>query len=177
MIPLRGALRAAAAAAAVLSSAALQARAQTASLVADVEISTTILSIVNPQDLRFGAQVPGTPMTVDARTSANAGALVIHGNRNAEISITWTLPAALVVGPYAMPVSFGPTSGCWRNRTGQAGCTRYDPRTTLIRRIRNARSPNNTFFVWLGGTVSPTPTQHPGMYRAPVTLSVVYTGN
>jgi hypothetical protein len=176
MNPARAALRTAAAMAG-LAFAALPARAQSASMTVDAEISTTLLSIDNPQDVRFGAQVPGTPMTINPRTSGNAGGLVIHGNRNAEIAINWTLPAALVVGPYAMPVSFGPTSGCWRRTAGQAGCTRYDPRTVLIRRIRNANSPNNTFYVWLGGTVSPTPTQHPGMYGAPVTLSVVYTGN
>ena len=177
MAAARAPLWAAMAALAILASAALPARAQSASLPVDAEISTTLLSVDNPQNLRFGAQVPGTPMTINARASANAGALLIHGNRNAEIALSWTLPAALVIGPYVMPVAFGPTSGCWRDKTGQSGCTLYDPRAPLIQRIRNVPSPNNTFYVWLGGTVSPTPTQHPGMYAAPVTLAVVYTGN
>lgn len=158
--------------------APVAARAQVSSVIAvDAEISTTLLSIANPQQLQFGTVIPGTPLTLNPVTAATVGKFVVHGNRNAELSVTFVLPASLVVGPYLMPISFGATSACWRTRDQQALCTPYDPHTALVQRIRNTPAPNNTLVVWIGGTVSPTPTQHPGFYAATITLAAVYTGN
>jgi hypothetical protein len=61
--------------------------------------------------------------------------------------------------------------------SGQGGCTQYNPSTALVRRIRNQNPPNNTFFVWLGGTVNPAVGQHTGVYLGNVTMTVAYTGN
>lgn len=165
---------------AVVAAAALPAvaRAQASSFVSiNAEVSTTLLSIGTTRDLAFGAVVPGTPTTIDSRTSASTGLFVIHGNRNAELAVTMTLPTALVVGPYTMPISFGALDGCYRTMAAQGGCTRYDPNTVLIQRIRNQNAPNNALYIWIGGTASPAAGQHPGRYAATITLSAVYTGN
>lgn len=154
------------------------ARAQGAALIGvAVDVSTTALTVAQVADVRFGNVVPGVPTTINPKTSASAGEYEITGNRNAEIAITMTLPTQLSTGFWTMPISFGATSGCWRTNTAQANCTFWDPNTVLIQRIRNQNFPNNRFFVWMGGTVSPSPTQNPGVYLASVTLSVVYTGN
>jgi hypothetical protein len=171
------ALRAAVAAMAVAALPAV-ARAQASSFVtAGADISSTLLSIGTQRNLVFGVVVPGTPTVIDPRTNANAGMFAIHGNRNAEVAVTFTLPTQLVVGPWTMPITFGPNSGCWRTTSVQGGCTRYDPSTVLVQRIRNQNPPNNQLYVWIGGTASPSPTQHSGIYAGTITLSVVYTGN
>jgi len=152
-------------------------RAQTAAIPVDAEISSTLLSIANPQHLRFGAVVPGTPTVLDPRTSTTVGSFEIHGNRNAEVAVSMVLPTQLVVGPYTIPVAFGANAGCWRVRNQQNACALYDPSTLLVQRIRNSAAPNNTLFIWLGGTASPAVGQRAGHYTATITASVVYTGN
>lgn len=153
------------------------ARAQSAQTGARVDITTSALTIGNQADVRFGNVVPGVPTTINPRTSANAGQFQVNGTRNAEIAITMTLPTQLSTGFWTMPITFGATSGCWRRQPGQAGCTFWNPSTVLVRRIRNQAPPNDHFFVWVGGTVAPSPTQHTGVYLGTVGISVVYTGN
>jgi hypothetical protein len=143
----------------------------------EATISTTLLSIAQTSNLNFGVVVPGVPVTINPRTNANAGDFLIHGARNAEIAITMTLPTQLSTGFWTMPITFGNNSGCWRRQGGQGGCTFWNPNTVLVRRIRNQNPPNNTFYVWIGGTVTPAAAQHTGMYLGSITLSVVYTGN
>jgi hypothetical protein len=153
----------------------------TASLGATLLIDNTALTIAQVNQLDFGIVVPGTPTTVGPKT-ALAGKFVLHGAKNAEARITFTLPTALTVGPYSMPISFADDPiagkfGCHRNQDQQANCTAYTPSTALIVRIRNNAPPQNTFYVWLGGKVSPAVGQQPGIYTGLVTMSAVYTGN
>ena len=150
---------------------------QPASIVVEVSVSTTALSVAQNTELTFGAVPVGVATTVDPQASVNAGEFEIHGNRNAEISITMTLPDSLRVGANAMPISFGANGGCHRNRIQQAQCDYFDPTTPLVVRIRNTPTPNNTYIVWMGGTVTPSPTQQPGIYRGTITLTTAYTGN
>ena len=150
---------------------------QFASVGVEAIIASTSLSIGQMQDLRFGNVVPGVPVVINPRTNTNAGMWEIHGNRNAEIAVQLALPSQLSTGFWTMPIAFGNNSGCWRRQAGQGACTLYDPATTLVERIRNAPAPNNTFHVWIGGTVNPAAAQHTGVYLANVTLTVAYTGN
>ena len=81
-----------------------------------------------------------------------------------------------------MPISFADDPiigkfGCQRNQDQQANCTTYTPSTPLVIRIRNNAPPQNTFYVWIGGKVSPAVGQQPGIYTGLVTMSAVYTGN
>lgn len=141
------------------------------------DVNTTALSVSNTLDLVFGTVIPGTPTTVNPQSSTSAAQFVISGAKRAEVAVTMTLPTALTVGAFSMPISFGAQGGCWRAMPGQAGCAFWDPSTVLVQRIRNSNPPNNHLFVWIGGTVSPSPTQNPGVYHGTIGLSVVYTGN
>jgi hypothetical protein len=154
-----------------------EAHGQAAAVSVSAVLSPTALAVGSLRNLQFGNVTPGVTLTIDPRTSASAGEFEIQGTKNAEVAITMTLPSQLSTGFWTMPISFGPTSGCWKKGTGQAGCTTWDPSTVLIARIRNQNPPNNHLWVWLGGTVSPSPTQNPGVYIGSITLSVVYTGN
>lgn len=141
------------------------------------EVSTSLLSIGQRLDLQFGNVVPGVSTVINPRTSANAGTWVIHGARNAEVVVTFVLPTQLSTGTWTLPMSFGPTSACSRRAAGQGGCSFFNPNVPLIERIRNQNAPNNHLYVWIGGTVSPSPTQHTGVYLGTITLTVAYTGN
>jgi hypothetical protein len=153
----------------------------TASLGATVLIDNTALAIAQLNDLDFGVVVPGTPTSIGPKT-ALAAKFVLHGMKNAEARITFALPTLLTVGPYSMPISFADDPiigkfGCHRNQDQQANCTTYTPSTPLVIRIRNNAPPQNTFYVWIGGKVSPAVGQRPGIYTGLVTMSAVYTGN
>ena len=153
----------------------------TASLGATVLIDNTALAIAQLNDLDFGVVVPGIPTSIGPKT-ALAGKFVLHGMKNAEARITFALPTLLTVGPYSMPISFADDPiigkfGCHRNQDQQANCTAYTPSTPLVIRIRNNAPPQNTFYVWIGGKVSPAVGQQPGIYTGLVTMSAVYTGN
>lgn len=164
-----------------LSGAGATAAAQsaTASIQAVAEVSDIQISIASLTQLRFGAVVPGTPRTIDPAVSLQAGKFEILGARRAEFTLSMTLPAQLTAGtgPFAIPIAFGATAGCYDERDRQNQCTTWDPGTTLTARIRPTPPPNNTFYVWLGGTVTPAAAQVPGVYSAVVTASVAYTGN
>lgn len=156
-----------------------QAHAQAASMLASAEVTDVLMSIQGNASLRFGAVIPGAATTVDPRTSANAGEFEIHGARRAEFTLDITLPTELRTGagPWVMPISFGPTAGCHRNRDQQNNCTSFDPSTALVARVRATPFPNNTYFVWIGGAVTPALGQFPGVYSGIITASVAYTGN
>jgi hypothetical protein len=142
-------------------------------------VDATALTVVGVNNVRFGFLIPGTPTTINPRTSASAGYFLIQGARNAQITITLTLPTQLRVGAAGptMPITFGANAGCHRNQPNQAICTLYDPATVLTVRIRNQAPPNNHYHVWLGGTVSPAVGQPAGVYTGTVTATVAYTGN
>lgn len=151
--------------------------AQSASLVARAEVDPTALSVLDVQGLQFGTVVPGLPTTVDPQTSPSAGKFEIRGAPRAEITVDVSLPSTLTVGPWSMPLSFGGAAACHRNRDQQNLCTYFDPSATLVTNIRNRKFPENLVIIWIGGTVSPTPTQFPGVYRGTITLTAAYTGN
>lgn len=156
------------------------AQAQVSALItASADVNNTALTIANQQGILFGTVVAGTPTTINPQTSASAGFFVIQGARRAEISITFTLPAELRAGtgPYTIPLTFGATSACGRDRLPQGGCTLFNPATGLVDRIRNQAPPNNHYHIWLGGTISPAAGQVGGVYTATVTMTVTYTGN
>jgi hypothetical protein len=152
-------------------------KAQAASVTARVTLDASGLVAMDVRDLAFGVVPVGTATTVNPRTSANAGEFEIHGTPNAEISVTVSLPAALRVGAFSMPVSFGAQGACYRNRDQQPACTYFNPAAPLVTRLRNKAFPDNALFVWVGGTVTPAAAQFPGIYRGTITLTAAYTGN
>jgi spore coat protein U-like protein len=155
--------------------------AATASLLATARIDNTAVTVGQLNNLNFGVVVPGTPSTVAPKT-ALAGKFVIHGSKNAEVRVTFALPTVLQTGAFSMPISFAddPVAGrmgCHRNQDQQSNCTAYTPSTALLFRIRNNPPPQNTYYVWIGGKVSPALGQRAGTYTGTVTLTAVYTGN
>jgi hypothetical protein len=158
---------------------AVTAQSAAASMQVLADVSDIQISIASVGQLRFGDVIPGLPHTVDPTVSPDAGKFEILGARRAEFTLSMTLPTLLRAGtgPFTIPIGFGATAGCYYTRDRQNQCNTWDPGTVLTGRIRPTPPPNNTFYVWLGGTVTPSPTQVPGVYSAVVTASVAYTGN
>lgn len=153
------------------------ARAQATDAIAvQLAVSTDLLVVVASRPLEFGAVLPGVATTVDPRTAANAGEFELRGLRNAEFTATFTLPAALTVGPFSMPITFGPTSGC-QDKDDKGSCKYFDPRVPFTGRIANRNAPRNAFFFRLGGTVTPAAAQQPGFYSGTIVIEFAYTGN
>jgi hypothetical protein len=138
-------------------------------------LSTVPLAIVSTSPLDFGPVLPGIATSVNPRTGLNAGEFAVQGLRRADFTATFTLPTELAVGPYTMPIVFGAQSGC-QDKDTRGACKFFDPRVPFTGQIANRAAPQNTFFFWLGGTVTPAAGQQPGFYRGTITLQVAYTG-
>ncbi len=153
-------------------------RAQSGSVLATATISTTALTVLGVGDLSFGNVLPGVPVTVNPKTSSTTGKFEFHGNKNAQINVSFAFPAQLStgMGGWTMPIAFGATSGCENNQDKQNACAVYDPSTPLVVRLRNQNAPGDTYFVWLGGVVSPAAGQHAGVYIGTITVTAYYTG-
>ena len=143
-------------------------------------VSTTALVATVNRNLDFGFRFPGSgALTISPAAGTQRAEVEIHGTRNAEMNITFAMPANLVNGANTLPITFGAGSGCHLNRLTPPGpaCTLFNPAGGLTVRIRNQTFPNNTYFIWLGGSINVPVGQAPGTYAATITLTTTYTGN
>jgi hypothetical protein len=115
-------------------------------------------------DLDFGTVLGGAVTTV-LPTDASAGSFLVTGNPNAFITMTFTLPTVLIntTGPpgTTMPITFGPTSARWlRQQNDPAAGNPFDPSIVTVGRL--GPPPRPFTYLWLGGTVTPSPAQANG---------------
>ena len=127
----------------------------------------------NLRTLDFGDVFPGAAKSI-AFSDATSGKWQIDGELNAEVQMSFTLPAALTQGANNLPISFGVTDAGYFATDAVFSAVQFDPNTGTTDRLDAAAG---TGFVWLGGTVTPGAVQAPGIYNAVVSLDVVYTGN
>lgn len=117
--------------------------------------------------LDFGAVVAGAPVTVPA-TGATAAKFEVAPPRGGGAMVTFTLPPSLTSGAATLPIEFDATSGAWAETTATAGATYFDPRQTQVTMPKNA-----IYYFWIGGRVTPGPSQPAGSYTGVITLSAV----
>ncbi len=119
----------------------------------------------------------GVAKTVVQNTAA-AGKVRVAGTANAFTQIRFTLPTQLpniqAVPGINMPISFAANSARWR-RTNDSpgGGTTFNP-AVGVNNARFGNAGNPYFFVYLGGTVTPSPTQAPGIYQGTIILTITY---
>lgn len=147
-----------------------------AQISADAVVVTVGMTIVALRNLDFGT-VPRGLSTAVAPNAANAGAWQATGGANAFVSITFTLPTVLnnvqAVPGVTMPIGFSPVSALWRRATNDPnGATTFDPSVGTVGRF--GPPPNPTLYLWIGGTVSASATQLPGIYQGAVIVSLAY---
>lgn len=154
-----------------LATVATQANAQSAQIGARATVQQA-LTISAVDSLLFGAAFPGTTRTV-LPTDAASGSWSLAGAANAEVTLTFTLPANLVNGANNLPVTFGATSAGFNTINSRAGQALINPSAVQTTRLHNA---TGNLYVFIGGSVSPV-AQPAGNYTAAITLATAYTGN
>jgi hypothetical protein len=142
-------------------------------ITATANVLTPLSVTSNLRDLNFGDVFPGLNKSV-AWSDATSGQWRIDGEAGKEVQMAFTLPANLNSGPNSMPISFAATDAAWNTTNSTAGAATFDPASGATELLDGG---TGQLFVFLGGTVSPAPTQAAGVYTGTVLLDVVYTGN
>lgn len=135
------------------------------------------ITFVNLQELNFGIVPRGAATTVVQNTAA-AGKVRVAGTANAYTQIRFTLPSQIpniqAVPGITMPISFPANSARWRRTNDNPnGGTIFNP-AVGVNNARFGGNANPYFFVYLGGTVTPSPTQAPGIYQGTIILTITY---
>ena len=141
--------------------------------VASSTVTATVgvaMAISGSADLAFGTVIPGIAKTI-TWDAAPSGRLSISGNGNAQIAMTFLLPAVLTSGVSSMLI------GNYDVHVNQnAGTNNTDVLTVTsgVPALSNLRG--GKMFVFIGGRVAPAGTQPGGTYTGTITLAVAYTG-
>lgn len=160
------------AAVAALAFAPNTATAQTANITASATVLAP-LTVTGVNNLDFGTVYPGVNASV-APTAATAGSFTLTGVAGAQITVTFTLPTNLQDAALDnLPISFATTDATANQANSQAAATAFDPNSVLT---TNLDATTGSYYVWIGGTVSPTGSQPAGTYTGTITLTAAYTG-
>lgn len=140
-------------------------------------VYTVPIIFLNMQDLNFGTVTRGVPRTV-VQNTASAGKVRVTGQPNAFAQIRFTLPTRLnnvqAVPGITMPIGFAANSARWRRTNDRTnGGTIFNP-AIGVNNARFGNAANPYFFVYLGGTVTPSPTQAAGIYQGTIILTITY---
>jgi hypothetical protein len=154
-------------AALILTSTALQAQTNNASITATASVQTPI-NVVGAQQLSFGNVFPGVNKTVAATDLTNAGRFDVTGQANTPVTLSFTLPATLSSGANTMPiVSY---TGEHAQNNAQTGATAFTPASGATPTLNGS----GALWVWVGAQVQPATNQAAGVYTGSITMTVVY---
>jgi hypothetical protein len=154
-------------AALVLTSTALQAQSNNASITATASVQTPI-NVVGAQQLSFGNVFPGVSKTVAATDLTNAGRFDVTGQASTPVSISFTLPATLASGSNTMPIAS--YTGVYAQNNAQTGGTAFSPAASANPTLNGS----GALWVWVGAQVQPATNQAAGVYTGSITMTVVY---
>lgn len=142
-------------------------------------VVTQGLEVAAVANLDFGTLLPGFAGNVDFTDvgSPGAGQFLVTGAVNAEVTLLFTsLPVVLTRVGFSetMPISYTAAYSAVGNPASATPFTANLPGPPAsLPRI----GAGNELYVYLGGTVTPAPTQVAGTYEATVVLEAAYTGN
>jgi hypothetical protein len=128
-------------------------------------------SVVGTQNLNFGNVIPGVPTTVLKTDAVNDGQVRITGaGLFRSVTVRFTLPTVMN-GPLGatMPITFAATDAgiSWQGTI--ASMTTFNPNSPFTYTLWLGSGT-----VYLGGRVTPAPTQQGGSYTATITLTVIF---
>jgi hypothetical protein len=126
------------------------------------------------QPLDFDDVVAGIEARVSRLDPRRAGMFLVRGTANADVLLTLALPSVLV-GPGAEPlvIEFGADDAAVGQPSAPQQAMPFDPHLPRLARL----PAGGRAVVFLGGRVRGAYGQRAGVYRAPVVLTVAYTGN
>jgi hypothetical protein len=146
--------------------AASSASAQNANILVTANVFQAItVSGVNPLD--FGNVFPGVNKTI-AVADAGAGRWDATGQAGANVNMTFTLPSTLISGLNNLAIASW--AACHDSDNTPAGCVGFTPSASATAAVFTG----GALFIWIGATVSPTPTQAAGTYDGTATLTLAY---
>ncbi|MFN2572440.1 MAG: DUF4402 domain-containing protein [Gemmatimonadales bacterium] len=150
-----------------MTSTALQAQTNNASITATASVQTPI-NVVGAQQLSFGNVFPGVNATIAATNLASAGRFDVTGQASAPVTLSFTLPATLSSAGNTMPiVSY---TGVHAQNNAQTGGVAFAPASGATPSL----SVGGLLFVWVGAQVQPATNQAAGVYTGSITMTVVY---
>jgi uncharacterized protein DUF4402 len=155
---------------------ALCAQAAAGQVGVDAQVIGQAITVTALRNLTFGTVLKGVPTSV-LPSNAAAGAWQVQGDKNAQVSITFTLPMVLTniqaLPGSTMPISFGAAAALWnRGANNVVGATPFDPSAGTTGKLGPQANP--FIYLWIGGTVSPAATAKPGIYTGMIVVSVAY---
>jgi hypothetical protein len=144
-------------------------------------VVTRGIDVAAAANLDFGTLLPGFAGTVLFTDvgSPGAGQFLVSGATNAEVSLTFTsLPNVLTrVGfTETMPIVYTAGYSAAGNPATATDFTAQLPGPPAAP-LPRLDATTGELTVYLGGTVTPAPTQAAGTYEATVVLEAAYTGN
>ncbi len=127
------------------------------------------ITMITENNLNFGDAYMGYSSTVN-HTDAGAAKFRIRQTvkGNPYVSVTFTLPTALVNGAYSIPVIFGPSTTAYSNTDSPAGRINFNPNSPLVTRLQR----NNYLYIWLGGTINIPTNVITGVYSSTITVTL-----
>ena len=157
------------AAAAALLVLPVLAQAQSATINANATV-VTALTVTGVAPLAFGNVYQGVAKTV-VSSDAASGRLSISGFNNAQVALTFTLPANLTSAGNNLPIDSWDVA---RNTT--SATTGATAMTVVSGTPVNANLSTGSLFLFVGGRVQPGALLPAGTYTGTITLAAAYTG-
>jgi len=129
------------------------------------------LTVSGVRSLVFGAVFPGVPRTISRTDPANSGQFDLTGNKNSQVRLVFTLPAAMA-GPVGatMPLAFGGGDAGYSDTQAIGSQVAFDPKQPFLATLNK----NGRGSVFIGGTAQPGSSQRAGPYTGTLTLTVAY---
>ena len=129
------------------------------------------VTVSGVRPLVFGAVFPGVPLFIARTDPANSGQFDLTGNKNSQVRLVFTLPAAMA-GPAGatMPLAFGGSDAGYSDTQAIGSQVAFDPKQPFLATL----SKNGRGSVFIGGTAQPGSAQRAGPYTGTLTLTVAY---
>ena len=151
----------------VIGSTGLNAQSSPISATADV---VTPITVTGTAPLEFGTIFQGVSKSIQFN-AAGSGRLSVTGVANAQMALTFTLPATLSNGTSTMPIGSYNIRVNDTNTTASARAIAVTSGTPVT-----ANLVAGALYVFIGGRVTSAPAQQFGTYTAAIVLAAAYTG-
>lgn len=140
----------------------------------DVKVTANIISrleVTTMQDLNFGDVIQGNTKLIQP-TDNDAGMVKVVGQANDEVNISFQLPTELINGSDALPITFNATSAGYGYKRNSNGVTKFNPNNGLVDIPLDNKK--GEMYIYIGGEISPSPTQTATEYQNTITVTVDY---
>ena len=126
------------------------------------------INVTGARDLAFGNVFPGVNKAIPV-TDPNSGRWDVVGQANANVQLTFTLPATLSDGTNTMPIA---SYAAHHNTSNSpSGGTSFTPSGAPTNAVLSG---TGALWVFIGATVSPATNQPAGSYSGSLSMTVVY---